>query len=472
MAVLNLKQAIASGGLKTTSAPAAQKSTGLTGANGRPMAVPTFSAPKAVNLNQAIASGGLTVNPASPQQQDPNRGVQGAATSSGGGAPAAPDFRDEVMGLFKDWASGSTADTNGLADEITSAEQDAANREYGDIMGALGVQKGEVDTLGNQQRTSIKQEGDIGMNELTGRQTREVTSIDKEREQFKTQDQDQRDQLAQAWRDMSLETQRISRASGRSDTGFAAEKESGLLQNFNRGLSKLAQTSQAALKDFSDAVIETNRYYGEEKNKLALSVQNQLQSVDNWVRQQIQGIQAQENTALSNKLSQIRQAMIKGQQLKVQTAQAIRDKTLELGTWLAQTQAQYKMAVASAAQGNVASAQAGVKAAYEQFKMQKDMLDSGFVKPVDAGNGNYALVAPGGTGQDEWANYGYVPSSAVYSSAQRQASNVAPSNINASSQYNNVLNAIQQQMGLSQTPAAQPQQNGGLVGSIRSYLGI
>lgn len=446
MATLNLNQAIKSGGL-TVSSP--NKSTGLTNSAGKAVAVPSVGQGPALNLNQAIKSGGITpVQTSAPQVNGAS--TSAASSSGGGGGGFNPDtLRSDVLGMFQDWASGSTRDTNGLADQISAAERDNAERSYNDIMSALGVQRGEVSRTAEDQKVQVKKEGELGTQELETKRSGEETKINKEKDQYLNEQQDQRDVLARNWRDMSLETQRIARASGRSDTGFAGEKEAALLMNFNRGLSKMAQTSQAALKDFADAVVETNRYYTDMKNKLQLSITNQLGSIDTWARQQVQSIQAQENTALSDKLSQIRQAMIDANKLKAQTAQSIRDKSLELGTWLAQTQAQYKMAVATAAQNSVASAQQNIKNVTDQMLATQKLLDANLLQPVDMGNGTQALMAKTGAKEDEWANFGYVPTAAIYSSAARQADARSQGSTGGQGSYNQAYSNALSNFGFS-----------------------
>lgn len=126
-----------------------------------------------------------------------------------------------------------------------------------------------------------------------------------------------------------------------------------MLKDFNSGLRKLSEAGTSAVKSFSDAVIETNQYYAQEKQKIDLEAENANNSIDAWVRGQVSKIQAAQDTALSSKLGQIDSAISKGNQLKLSVANSVASQQLQLGTWLTQMQYNYKAAVAAAATGKV-----------------------------------------------------------------------------------------------------------------------
>ena len=110
----------------------------------------------------------------------------------------------------------------------------------------------------------------------------------------------------------------------------------------------------------------------------------------------MQSIQAQENVALNRKLSDIKNAILQGNQLKVQTAQKIEDQKLGLATWMAQFQMQLKASVATAAAGKVDDAWKNIAAVRANTDIIKTVLENGgeFVKKAGAG------------GTDQWFVHG------------------------------------------------------------------
>ena len=264
-----------------------------------------------------------------------------------------------------------------ISREIEDTARANAEDEYRQVKEALGVQKGEIQTIAGQQQERIKKEKEFGVEELGARKEKEVKTIGEQSKAFGEEVASQKDQLAKNWRDLSLEVQRVMRARGVSESSYASDKETALLLDFNKGLRTLAKSSTKALKDFSDAIVETNSFYTREQGKLEYNATNANQDVDNWVRQSVQSIQAQEGVALNKKLADIRNAILQGNQLKIQTAQKIEDQKAALETWLLQTQIQYKNAVALAAQGKVNDAASGIKTTWDAVKFANDVLTQG-----------------------------------------------------------------------------------------------
>lgn len=293
--------------------------------------------------------------------------------------PGALDFLDEnaLKGIYDKYAGESRGRAGELAAEIENAARENAEREYKTTLDALGIQKGEVTTLSTQQRERLKAEGKLTEEELKAKEEKETKAIEGERAGFQEEIANTKEELARNWRDLSMEVQRIARARGIADSAFAASKETGLLMDFNKGLRKIASQSTDALTDFADAIIETNKFYTREQEKLSLNLQTALQDVDNWERQQVQKIQAQENVALNNKLADIRNAVVEAKQLRVNTEQKIADQQLALGTWIIQFQAQMKAAVATAAAGKVEDAWKNISNVRQNATIVNTLLQNG-----------------------------------------------------------------------------------------------
>ena len=317
-------------------------------------------------------------------------GGKGYLGGGGGGEPVTPT-RDVIGGtpgsqylgesdigdLIKKYGEQVTGSTDTLARDIEARATAAADREYQSILSLLGGQKGEVSTLSTQQKEAAGKQKKLTQEELTAREGKEVSTIGKEKEAFGEEVTQTVETLARNWRDLSLEIQRIARARGISDSAFAAGKETDLLLNFNTGLRAIASKSTAALKDFSDAVVETVSFYQRQGKQLDLDTNNQMQEIDNWERQQVTNIQGQETMAYNKKLTAIEEAMTKADTLRVNTANAITEKKLAWGLWLVQMDYSYKQAVAIAAQQSVGSAATKVNDVRNLFKMMADVLDNG-----------------------------------------------------------------------------------------------
>ena len=212
---------------------------------------------------------------------------------------------------------------------------------------------------------------------MAQRKESEVTDIEQQRDEFKEDVATMKDELARNWRDMSLEVQRAMRARGVSDSSFAAGTEAGVLKDFNKGLRAIATKSTRALADFSQAVVETTQFYNGKITELETAGRRQLEDIDTWVRQNVQSIQAQENTALTSKLNQIRDAVLQGRQLKANVEQKIADQKLNYGMWLQQMQVNYQLAVAEAAKSSVGNAQQGIKDVKALFDLTQTIVDKG-----------------------------------------------------------------------------------------------
>lgn len=313
---------------------------------------------------------------------------------SGDQAPARQLTGDEVNKMINDIGANGLIDPNALneiykkyggaadragdmAREIEATARANAEAEYNDVMSALGVQKKEVQTVAEQQKGNIAKQKELTMQDLGAKQESESGKIKEQSAAFADEVTRQKEQLARNWKDLSLEVQRIMRARGVSESSYAGDKETALLLDFNKGLRQLAKSSTQALQDFSDAIVETNKFYERQKTQLDFDTNKAEQDVDTWVRQKVQDIQAKENTALSTKLTEIRNAISEGNKLKIQTAQQIEDKKAALDTWLMQTTVQYKTAVALAAQNKVSDASAGIKTTWDMVKFANDVLTQG-----------------------------------------------------------------------------------------------
>ena len=290
-----------------------------------------------------------------------------------------------------------------IANNILNTATANANAEYNAVLDALRVQKGEAETLGEKQRGRAKEEATIGEAELTSSEEKGVKDIESEKEGFVKESEKNKEMLARNWRDLSLEIQRVMRARGVQDSSYSADKESKLLLNFNKGLQTIAVESQDALKDFSDAVIETKDFYSREKNKLDFQLRGQLEDIDTFVRQTIQSVQAQEGVALAQKFAAINNAVKDANNLKKEVEMKIQDREAGLATWMAQAQTQYKYAVATAAQQSVGSARQSISNIATYNKMIMDGLDSGQleIQKVQLSNGQSQYVAHGSIGGNE-----------------------------------------------------------------------
>lgn len=297
----------------------------------------------------------------------------------------------QVDELLKKYAEGAFGRADDLAGEIERVARENAERDYNDVLSALKEQGKEVETLGSQQKTRALKEKELTEAEMAAKQESEIKDIDKQKMGFIEDDAEQRDQLGRAWKDMSLEVQRIMRGRGIADSSFATEKEIGVLKDFNAGLRQLAVKKSGALKDFADAVIETNSFYKRKGLELAEEVRQRVEDVDNWVRQQTTSIMQQERTALSKKLADINNAILKGRELKTNIATQVAQTELNFGMWLKQTEINYKMAVAEAAKGKVASAGNTIKQAAELSKQMFTLLENGQAQWVKQKDGTYGV---------------------------------------------------------------------------------
>ena len=319
--------------------------------------------------------------------------ILGAATKSEGS-----EFlnQGDLQSLMDKYGGSSQDRMDQLAKDIEDTATANAEREYGTIKDALGVQKGEIQTLSAQQKEQLAGQKKLTEEGLTEKQTSEAADIEKQKIGFEQETEATKEELATNWRDLSLEMQRVMRGRGVSDSAFASSQDSKLMLDFNKGLRQIAVKSTAAYNDFADAVIETNKYYTRQRAQLDFDFNKANTDVDNWTRQNVQSIQAQENVALNKKLSDIKNAILQGNQLKVQTAQKIEDQKLGLATWMYQFQAQLKASVATAAAGKVDDAWKNIAAVRANTDIIKTVLENGgeFVKKAGAG------------GTDQWFVHG------------------------------------------------------------------
>lgn len=316
-----------------------------------------------------------------------NIDVSGAFRSAGGGK--AMDFlsQSDVDSILSRYASGAYGRADELAAEIERVATENANREYSDVMDALRGQKEEVSRLGTQQRDRALKQKELTEQELADTSNTELRNIDKQRSGFIEENEDQVDRLGRAWRDMSLEVQRIMRGKGTSDSSYAAGEEVSVLKDFNQGLRKLSLEKSGALRDFSDAVIETVNFYQRKKVQLQEEVRVALEDIDNWVRQQTTSIQNQERVAVSKKLADINNALLQARQLKFNIANQVAQTELNFGMWLEQTKINYQMAVATAAKGKVQDAQSKIAEAAALSKNMATLLENGQAQWIQDGSG-------------------------------------------------------------------------------------
>lgn len=283
---------------------------------------------------------------------------------------------DDLQKIY-DKYGGAADRASDIAKEIENTARANAEAEYNETRRALGIQKEEVATVAGKQKGDITKQKELTTEELKAKEESESAKIEGESAAFADTIDTQKEQLAQNWKDLSLYTQRIMRARGVSESSFASDKESALMLDFNKGLRQLAKTSTDALQSFSDAVIETNKFYTRQQAQLNFDTNKQMEDVDTWVRQKVEEIQGKENVALNSKLADIRTAISQGNQLKIQTAQQIEDRKAALDTWLVQTTTQYKIAVATAAAGKVSDAKSGIDNAFAMTNMIAKQLDNG-----------------------------------------------------------------------------------------------
>lgn len=295
---------------------------------------------------------------------------------------------DDIMRRYSEGAFGRADD---LAAEIERVARENAEREYGDVMSALGVQKEEVARLGGQQKDRALIEKDLTEAELQSKLDTESKDIAKQRGGFIEESEKDRDKLGRAWKDMSLEVQRIMRGRGIADSSFATEKEVGVLKDFNAGLRELSTKKSSALNDFAEAAIETTQFYTRKKVQLAEEVRQRVEDVDNWVRGQVQTIQNQERVSLSKKLADINNAILQGRQIKTDIATKVAETELNFGMWLKQTEVNYKLAVAEAARGKTASAGQTIAQAAALSKNMFTLLENGQAQWVQNKDGTMGL---------------------------------------------------------------------------------
>lgn len=301
------------------------------------------------------------------------------------------------MDLSK-WANETSSNADEIARQIEETARANAEREYNTIKDALGVQKGEVKTLARQQKENLAKQKKLTEEGLTEKQTSEVKGIEKQKKGFQQEEQFNEEALASNWRDLSMKIQAAMRAGGVGNSSYAYDKDAKLQLDFNKGLRQLKVKAAGALKDFSDAVIETNKYYTRQKAQLDFNYNRDLESVDTFVRENVQRIQAQEGVALSKKLTDIKNAVLKGNQLKAQVAQKIADQQLGLAVWMKQFQLQLKASVATAAKGKTQDAWKNIAAVRQNTNIIKTVLENGgeFVKRQNA------------NGQPQWFVHGPV----------------------------------------------------------------
>lgn len=409
----------------------------------------------------------LTVSPPAAQQPPPannaNGKVLGTTTATG---TTAADLTKQ-LGEFAD-KSRSGADTAAIDLEDTARKN--AELEYQNVLGALGRQREEVGTLATQQKEQVQKEVGQQVEDYTANQEKEVKQIGENKEQYKTNVQDQTEQLARNWRDMSLEVQRILRGTGRDSTSYASEKEAGLLSQFNQGLRAIAQKSADTLKNFDEAVTETVSYYTRAVQKIKDAGVTEANNIDNWVRQQISSIQNQEGTALTKKLTDINSALAQGRQLKLQVEQNIANQTLGIGTWLAQVQEQYKMAVATAATGKTEDAAKGIADTTNLVKLTQAILDgNGEIQQTEDGNFVIHGYIPNSSGQFDEVS---IPVTSGYVQGQIAQRTSELSKIPGGAD-STLTEQAAQSLGLGSNPFSTPQQSsGGVFGAIRNAFGL
>jgi len=373
---------------------------------------------------------------------------------------------DEILRKYSEGAFGRADD---LGAEIERVARENAEREYGDVISALGDQSREVSTLGAQQKERALTEKQLTEAEMAAKQESELKGIEKERTGFIESDAEQKDQLGRAWKDMSLEVQRIMRGRGIADSSFATEKEVGVLKDFNKGLRELAVKKTGALKDFADAVIETNGFYQRKKLELAEEVRQRVEDVDNWVRQQATAIMQQQRTALTQKLSEINNAILQARELKTNIANQVAQTELNFGMWLKQTEVNYKLAVAEAAKGKVSSAQDTIAKAAELSKNMFTMLQNGQAQWVQQEDGTMAIqdlvtgtTLPTRTGyKDEYDQLQEAKASQQYWSGVPTTSKITGQVAQQALTGTNTYGSL---------PSSNTDEEGGLMSSIANFL--
>lgn len=276
-----------------------------------------------------------------------------------------------------------------------------------------------------------------------------------------------------------MQVQRIARARGTQDSSFSASQEKDVLLDFNRGLRTLAKQSTSAIQDFSDAIVETNKFYTREKNNLEIESRQALEDVDTWVRQQVQNIQAQENMSIAKKLNSIRDAISQGKVLKIQAEQSIADKQFGLDTWIVQTNTNFKNAVALAAQGKSQSAAETLAKYRDQAKESYDLVTKGGYSPevVKGSDGKYQYVIHGKlpNGQDDYipmTQSGFdILTQNVYGSLTKSNDPYAlPGSVQVDPTS---INTARNQAGLPSigTSSTQSTSGGGLMDTIKGFFG-
>jgi hypothetical protein len=333
-------------------------------------------------------NGTRSFEPITPSQKTNLSGQDKANALSGAGSDI---LRNLDQGNINDLLNKQFDNMNDFAKEIERVARENAEREYGTILQALGRQRGEVTTLAGEQKENISKQGEMAEEDLSIRSDKEQKEIDKQRSGFVEGVEETKDQLARNWRDMSLQVQRIMRGRGISDSTFASSEELKVLRDFNQGLRQLAVKKSGALKDFADAITETNSFYERKKVELAEEVRVNLQKVDQWVRQRTIDIQNQEGMALSNKLSQINDANLRAEGLRTNIKNEILQKQMDYDMWIKQTEVNYKMAVATAAKGKVQTANDQIKEAAALSKNMFTLLQNGQAHYTQMENGQWAI---------------------------------------------------------------------------------
>jgi hypothetical protein len=350
-----------------------------------------------------------------PGEGDRPAGWNGDSAGGGGGQSAAQKLGYDFTGaedMLAKYSDGARKGINDYSEAEIKLAEDRAMREYNTVMDALNVQKGEVATQSAQQRQRLDDQKALTQQELVDKQNTEQKTIDKQVTQTKQDYQSKTESLAKSWRDTSLYAQRVARAAGIQDSGFAVGNEQKMLTDFNQGLRTLSTQNQSALNDFADATIETDKFYQRQQASLDTEVRNAKSDIDTWERTQIQSINNQSNLAQNKRLDMIATATSQANQAKMQVEQNIADKQLALGTYLIQMQQQYKLAVATAAQGKVQSAADQIAQLNNQAKLIQTGLEMGTLQYGKNQNGSPVI-------------HGYLPgTNSYYEQATTEATGV------------------------------------------------
>lgn len=415
---------VAQGQVSTSPSP-----TGLsTGALNQPYTMPTTNTSNSVSttdLAKATDSGALKVSSSSPSQsivegdrgwaqriiEDMNSGkigwddnLRAKANNILSPAPTNPTLgeqgvKDIIRGIpgateadfgsidISKYANETRDRMGAIASEIENTLKANAEAEYRDTMAALGVQRSEVGTVSAQQKKNVADQKALTEQDLSAKSESEKKNIGEQSDTFASEINTQKEQLARNCRDLSMRTQAIMRARGTSESSYASDKETSLMLDFNKGLRALSKSSTDALQNFSDAIVETDKFYTRQAAQLDFDTNKAIQDIDTWARQKVQDIQAQENKAMSTKLAEIRQAVTDANTMRVQTEQKIADQKQALDTWLVQTSINYKIAVATAAQGKVQSASDLIKQSAQYASSIQDILSNGGKFVTDASTG-------------------------------------------------------------------------------------